>query len=123
VVVAVTHIGFGADEELAREVDGIDVILGAHTHTSDEPRGVRVRTPSGGETLVCQAGEYLKFLGEAELKLELSDGKYKLVSATEKLIPIDDKVKLDPTVTAAIAKMSETGKPASRPAPVRAGAK
>jgi len=106
-VVAVTHLGFGADEELARKVDGIDVILGGHSHTSDEPKGVRVRTPSGGRTLVCQAGEYLKLLGKVELTCEAAGDHYKLVSASERLIPIDEKTKLDPKVTALIAKMSE----------------
>lgn len=49
--------GKGEDYELAKRVDGIDVILSGHTHTTlDEPLRV-------GDTLIVSCGEYTANLG------------------------------------------------------------
>lgn len=32
-IIALTHIGYNRDLELAQKVDGIDLIIGGHTHT------------------------------------------------------------------------------------------
>ena len=32
-IIALTHVGFDADKQLAQEVDGIDLIVGGHSHT------------------------------------------------------------------------------------------
>lgn len=50
VLIALTHIGFARDQELARAVPGIDLIIGGHSHTVLE-QGVRV-----DDTLIVQAG-------------------------------------------------------------------
>jgi 2',3'-cyclic-nucleotide 2'-phosphodiesterase (5'-nucleotidase family) len=66
-VVALTHLGFEADQELARQVPELDVIVGGHTHT-------RVKEPlQVGKTLIVQAWEHGKVLGV--LDLEVKDGK------------------------------------------------
>src|SRR5947209_20319383 len=47
-VVAVTHDGIEEDEQMAREVPGIDVIVGGHSHTLlAEPRFVPNGTAPG----------------------------------------------------------------------------
>ena len=52
-----TKDGKGEDWELAKKVDGIDVIISGHTHTTlTEP--IRV-----GDTLIVSAGEYTQNLG------------------------------------------------------------
>ena len=33
IIIAVGHSGFGEDKEIAREVDGLDVVVGGHTNT------------------------------------------------------------------------------------------
>lgn len=114
VVVAVTHIGYPEDLRLANEVPGIDLILGAHTHTL-LPNGQTVAHEGGAGTLVCQAGDELNYLGQATLKLDRdAAGRYRVASAEAKTIPLDQSVKIDPKVTALIARLSQS---ASRPAP------
>lgn len=59
-IVALSHLGYGPDEELAAAVDGIDVIVGGHTHTKlESPVVVDKAEP----TVIVQANEYLKYLG------------------------------------------------------------
>ena len=62
-VVALTHVGLEEDKQLADEVEGIDVIVGGHSHTSlTEP--VRV-----DDTWIVQAGCYARQLGVVELSV------------------------------------------------------
>ncbi|MCM3663682.1 5'-nucleotidase C-terminal domain-containing protein [Mesobacillus subterraneus] len=70
-IVALTHIGLndgGGDNDLmlAEEVEGIDVIVGGHTHVKlTEP----VFVEAGKEpTVIVQANEYGKFLGTLDVK-------------------------------------------------------
>jgi len=110
-VVVVSHLGVLRDVELAELVPGIDVIIGAHTHT-EMPEGVRMKGPDGREVLIAQTGEQLRFLGKVGLVFGRSDGKWRLTSTSATLIPIDAKVKMDPTVTALIARLAaEAPKP------------
>ena len=120
VVIALTHIGFGTDMRLAKQVAGIDLVIGGHTHTVLE-RGDLTKDPNGREVLICQAGEQLLYLGCAELKLRPAGGGWRVESAQAKLIPLDAKVPEDPAVKALIARLSAATSrpaPASRPAPV-----
>ena len=41
-IIALTHIGITFDRELARQVDGIQVIIGGHSHT---PMGAQIKPP------------------------------------------------------------------------------
>lgn len=87
VVVCLSHSGTedgkGEDYELAQAVDGIDIIISAHTHTTlEEPIQVN-------DTYIVSAGEYGKYLGVVQMnhngsKAELTDYQ---------LIPIDENVK------------------------------
>lgn len=70
-IIALTHIGLndgGGDNDLtlAEEVEGIDVIVGGHTHVKlDEP----ILVEAGKEpTVIVQANEYGKFLGTLDVK-------------------------------------------------------
>jgi 2',3'-cyclic-nucleotide 2'-phosphodiesterase (5'-nucleotidase family) len=70
-IIALTHIGLndgGGDNDLtlAEEVEGIDVIVGGHTHVQlDEP----ILVEAGKEpTVIVQANEYGKFLGTLDVK-------------------------------------------------------
>lgn len=59
-IVALSHLGYGTDKELAGKVDGIDVIVGGHTHTTlAKPEVIEKEEP----TVIVQANEYLKYLG------------------------------------------------------------
>lgn len=61
VIVLLSHLGYQADCRLAREVDGLDVILGGHTHHLLE-HGERI-----GRTLIAQAGRYGEHVGHVRL--------------------------------------------------------
>ncbi|ESU34281.1 hypothetical protein G3A_01825, partial [Bacillus sp. 17376] len=70
-IIALTHIGLndgGGDNDLtlAEQVEGIDVIVGGHTHVKlSEP----VFVEAGKEpTVIVQANEYGKFLGTLDVK-------------------------------------------------------
>ncbi len=115
VVVAVTHLGSPVDKRLAAAVPGIDLILGGHTHDTF-PEGVPVKAPDGKSVLVCQAGEYMKFLGRVDLKMARDGAAWRVASITDTLVPLDDKIKLDPTVTALIARQAAA---APKPKPVK----
>ncbi|TCO74948.1 5'-nucleotidase C-terminal domain-containing protein [Marinisporobacter balticus] len=67
VIVALTHIGLDesskvTSEKIAKEVEGIDVMIDGHSHTT-LPEGKVV-----GNTLIASAGEYDKNLGKVTLK-------------------------------------------------------
>jgi 5'-nucleotidase / UDP-sugar diphosphatase len=90
IIIALTHVGYEADLELARQVSGIDVIVGGHTHTAlrdpannstplvtnpansaqqrvDGPYPTAVTAPDGNSVLVVTAWEWGKWLGDIEV--------------------------------------------------------
>ena len=63
-VVVLSHCGYAADRALAESVDGIDVIIGGHSHT-------RLLTPTMvNNTWIVQAWEHAKSLGVLDLTVE-----------------------------------------------------
>jgi len=67
VMVVLSHSGHPADRMLAEKVEGIDVIVGGHSHTKIT-KPVKV-----GNTIIVQAWEHGKALGVADLTIK--DGK------------------------------------------------
>jgi 2',3'-cyclic-nucleotide 2'-phosphodiesterase (5'-nucleotidase family) len=66
-IIALSHLGYQPDVELAGQVDGIDVIVGGHSHTTlTEPVVVEKEKP----TLIVQANEYLKYLGVLDVTFD-----------------------------------------------------
>ena len=87
VVVLLSHNGFDVDRKLATRVEGIDVILSAHTHDA-LPQPVRV-----GSTLLIASGSHGKFL--SRLDIEVSGGRVSDVAYG--LIPVlADAIAPDP---------------------------
>lgn len=91
-IIALTHIGYndgGGDNDLtlAKEVEGIDVIVGGHSHDKlAEP----VVDETGEEpTIIVQANEYSKYLGTLDVEF---DENGEVISHAGKLIEIDKKV-------------------------------
>jgi 2',3'-cyclic-nucleotide 2'-phosphodiesterase (5'-nucleotidase family) len=68
-VVLLTHLGFDEDRKLAAAVQGIDVIIGGHSHTAvtDPPRI--------GRTIVAQAGYHGIYLGAMKLTVDTATGE------------------------------------------------
>ena len=90
--------GRGEDYELAKAVDGIDVIISGHTHTT-------IETPiQVNGTLVVSCGEYTQNLGV--LTVSKAEGKTELVDY--QLLPVDETVTNDPAMTALARSFQRT---------------
>ncbi len=96
VVICLSHSGTddgeGEDFELAKEVNGIDVIVSGHTHTTlREPIVVN-------DTYIVSAGEYGRNLGVVNFTFD--DGTASLKDYT--LVPIDENVTDDAEIAALV---------------------
>lgn len=63
VIIALTHLGFDQDVELAERVDGIDVVVGGHSHTKLDEYPAVTTSASGEPVLVATAYEWGRWLG------------------------------------------------------------
>ena len=112
-IVLLSHVGYLRDQEIAKAVDGIDVIVGGHSHTylsSTDPKAAGpyptlVKGPSGVEVPIVTSYAYSKYLGD--LKVTFDDaGVVKAAAGAPQL--------LDASVTpdaAYEARVAELGKP------------
>ncbi|MDQ0154204.1 5'-nucleotidase C-terminal domain-containing protein [Robertmurraya andreesenii] len=100
-IVAVSHLGYDDnpaidnDLELAKLVDGIDIIVGGHTHTQLNKPVLINKDENGKEkepTVIVQANEYNKFLGTLDVEF---DENGVIVGYAGELITIADR-KEDP---------------------------
>src|SRR6056297_4097903 len=92
--VVLSHVGHNWDQEAAEEVDGIDAIIGGHSHT------VVQNPPIVNNTLVTQAGGDLEYLGKVTLTF---DENKNLVDKTGELIKLENVEKKDKAVQEKIA--------------------
>ncbi|MBC6414006.1 MAG: thiosulfohydrolase SoxB [Chromatiales bacterium] len=93
VVVLLSHNGADIDLKLASRVEGIDVILGGHTHDG-VVEAVEVANRSG-RTLVSNGGSNGKFLGVMDLHVKnnkVADYHYRLLPVFANLLPADKEM-------------------------------
>jgi 2',3'-cyclic-nucleotide 2'-phosphodiesterase (5'-nucleotidase family) len=95
VVICLSHLGFVPDVQGLSLVDGIDIIVGGHSHTV-----LTVPEVANGKIIV-QAGEFNRYLGE--LKVDVKPKGVELVSY--KLHPIDKHVPRDQTLLWNLAQL------------------
>ncbi|WP_229106850.1 choice-of-anchor I family protein [Paenibacillus sp. 1001270B_150601_E10] len=95
IIIGVTHIGYAKDKELAEAVEGIDLIVGGHTHTTLNAPEVIVDDEHHTPTVIVQANEWGKFLGRVDLAFDAS-GVVLTEQVNGRLIPVDAKVEEDP---------------------------
>lgn len=94
IVIALSHSGTsddgkGEDYELAKAVQGIDLIISGHTHTTlHEPIQVN-------DTWIVSAGEYGRYLGVVQMERK-SDGS--AVLTDYELVPVDEAVEEQPDI-------------------------
>ncbi len=93
VVIALTHLGFNeggygyegyeatSDVELAKAVEGIDVIVGGHSHTVLEQAEVV------GKTLIVQAGSNSDFVGRLDLVIDTEANT--ITESASQLLPVN----------------------------------
>ena len=105
-IVLLTHLGLPEDRKLARSLDGVDVIVGGHTHSylgegSEEgPYPVVERSPNGNPVLVVTAGCATRYLGELALKFNEQGVLVSWSGAARELSADQPR---DPAVTARVA--------------------
>ncbi|MDR1086306.1 MAG: bifunctional metallophosphatase/5'-nucleotidase [Deltaproteobacteria bacterium] len=71
IIILISHLGIDADKELAAEVNGIDVIVGGHSHTllgeglprAQGPYPTTVNSPAGRPVLIVSSGSHGRYLG------------------------------------------------------------
>ena len=72
-IIVLSHVGIDRDREIAAAVDGIDVIVGGHSHTLLDKYPTVVNAPNGRPVQIVQAFAYTKYLGELTVTFD-TDG-------------------------------------------------
>jgi 5'-nucleotidase len=112
-IIALTHLGYEEDQRLAASVNGIDVIVGGHSHTllgdkrgmsriglvPEGPYPTIVTTPDGGRTLVVQAWQWGHVLGNIRVIFDSAGRVRSHVSGAT--IPVGDRFMKDGALIAA----------------------
>ncbi|MCR4665771.1 MAG: bifunctional metallophosphatase/5'-nucleotidase [Desulfovibrio sp.] len=110
-IVLLTHIGLPADRELARSVDGVDVIVGGHTHSylgpnsKEGPYPVVEKSPSGAPVLVVTAKNATRYLGELACRFD-NDGV--LTGWSGQAVELLSSFPRDEKVSAVVAKYAKS---------------
>lgn len=106
ILIALGHSGYIKDVEIAKNVEGLDLIIGGHSNTflwngennekPEIPQGpypVVVNDPSGRKVLVVQAYAYTKYMGSLHLTF---DSKGEVIEFGGSPILLDNSIPKDP---------------------------
>ncbi|MCS7208994.1 MAG: bifunctional metallophosphatase/5'-nucleotidase [Fimbriimonadales bacterium] len=102
VVILISHLGISDEERLAREVPGIDVIVGGHSHTRlTTPRFIewQQKAPVNlGGTVIVQAHQWGGELGRLDLLFwrNAETNRLELVGYKGQLVPVTADIPEDP---------------------------
>lgn len=109
-IIALTHVGYLRDQDFAKEVPGLDAIIGGHSHTllgdmekAEGPYPTMVAGPDGTEVPVATAYAYSKYLGHLTLTF---DDKGKLTKVEGEPILLDNSVPEDEAIVARVKEMA-----------------
>jgi 5'-nucleotidase/UDP-sugar diphosphatase len=98
-IIALTHLGFEIDRAMARQVAGIDVIVGGHSHTplGDQPNAVATYplvevAPDGTRVVIVQTWEWVQWLGDISVGF---DANGVVTNWQGKPIPLDESITPD----------------------------
>ncbi len=110
-VIALTHVGYKRDLEIAEKVAGVDAVIGGHSHTllgdmegASGPYPTLVKDAAGVEIPVATAYAYGKYLGHLTLTW---DDKGKLIKAEGQPILLDHSVTPDAKIAARVTEMGQ----------------
>ena len=103
VLIAVTHIGTMADQQLAAQTSGIDAIVGGHSHTFlYQP--LEVKNAKDVPVPIVQDGEFGVNLGRFDLRFQRgAGGEWSLAGYKSELLPVGPELAEAPDVAAMIA--------------------
>ena len=109
-IIALTHLGYSVDLTLAAAVDGIDVIVGGHSHTllgdmegAAGPYPTVVTSPAGDTVLIVHAYEWGGYLGNLDVTFT-ADGKVESYGGEP--IFIDETIAEDTDIATAVAQFA-----------------
>jgi 2',3'-cyclic-nucleotide 2'-phosphodiesterase (5'-nucleotidase family) len=94
-IIVLSHLGFPQEVKLAKEVDGIDILLSGHTHN----RLYKPVIVNG--TIIIQSGCHGSFLGKLDLEIENN----RVCNYNHRLIKVEKSIKPDPKVESIIEKV------------------
>lgn len=111
VVILLSHLGYEVDVQLAREVPGIDVIIGGHSHTrlakpDFVPAGELTSAFRKNGTVVVQAFQWGGELGKLEviLRRDPRTGKWTFMGYRGELLLVSPDIPDDPAVRAVVER-------------------
>lgn len=111
-IVLLTHVGYDQEQQLARTLHNVDIIVGGHSHTllgtttapgwpeSRGPYPTVIDNPDHGKTLVVSSWEGEKVLGRLQVTFD-SSGRVKKWSTTQPIL-IDETIPEDPALKALV---------------------
>jgi 2',3'-cyclic-nucleotide 2'-phosphodiesterase (5'-nucleotidase family) len=93
IIIVLSHLGINDDQILADEVDGIDIIIGGHSHTRLDHGEMR------NNVLIAQTGALSQAIGRIDLNINETGV---IISKTAQLLDIPENTVMDPAVLAAV---------------------
>ncbi len=105
-IIALTHVGLAVDQTIARQVAGIDLIVGGHSHTPLGPQPGAVgpyplleKAPDGTNVVIVQNWEWGKWLGDIRVGFNAQGQVTNWQGAP---IPVDASIAPDPAFEAKV---------------------
>ena len=93
VIICLSHLGTSGDMDLADSVEGIDIIVGGHSHDLFSKAVIR------NGKIIVQAGSHGRYLGELQVKVDAGGVKFLKWQVHQ----VDKTVMPDPAVNAQLA--------------------
>ena len=104
-IIALNHVGVNKDLAIAEAVEGLDAVIGGHSHTkfSNTEDGAMAYPTMVGDVPVVQAYAYSKYVGHLILTF---DDEGNVTSATGDTILLDASVEEDAEIAARVAELA-----------------
>ena len=104
-IIALNHVGVVGDMAIAEAVDGLDVVVGGHSHTlfSNHEEGAMAYPTMVGDVPVVQAYAYSKYVGHLIVQFD-DDGN--VHTAAGEAILLDASVPEDEAIAARVAELA-----------------
>ncbi len=111
-IIALGHVGYWRDIDLAGAVDGVDIIVGGHSHTflsSDDPAAAGpyptlAKSPAGETVLIVQAYQWSRYLGRLDVSF---DAAGRLSAWRGAPIAMDNRIAEEAGMAALVARLNE----------------
>ncbi|WP_134681669.1 bifunctional metallophosphatase/5'-nucleotidase [Paracoccus ravus] len=109
-IIALTHEGYRRDQEIVAAVEGLDALIGGHSHTllggmegAEGPYPTLVKDPGGKDVPIATAYAYGKYLGHLTLTFD-EDGQ--VTKAEGQPILLDSSIPENEAIAARVKEMA-----------------